>query len=73
MTERKPGRPPERVTLTIYAKVALSTAGTPKTFLWPKAWPIPQQGDQISFEGFSGIVMNLHFKPDENTLIVNLR
>ena len=73
MSERKPGRPPERVTLTVYFKMALSTPPEIREFLWPKAWPVPQPGDQISTEAFSGIVMNLHFKPDENVLIVNLR
>lgn len=73
VSERKPGRPPERVTLTFYFKMALSTPPVEKEVVWPKNWPIPQVGDQIVIEDYVGIVMNLSFHPTESRLIVNLR
>lgn len=69
----KPGRPPERVVLRFYFKMALSTPPEIKDITLPKNWPVPQPGDQVSTDGFVGIVTNLHFKFDENILIVNLR
>lgn len=73
MTDSKPGRPPERVTVTIYFKMALSTPPHIETITWPKNWPFPAQGDQIVVGNLAGIVNNLAFHPTENKLVVNLR
>lgn len=67
------GRPPERVVLTFYFKMAFSAPPVIKTVTWPKAWPVPSQGDQIVIEDMAGIVNNLSFHPDTGVLIVNLR
>lgn len=67
------GRPPERVTVTVYFKMALSTAPEIETVTWPKNWPFPQHGDSIAIRDKRGIIVSLHFEPIENRLVVNTR
>lgn len=73
MSDGKPGRPPERVTVTIHFKMALATPPVVETVVWPRNWPFPEQGDQIWIGELTGIVMNKSFYPAENKLVLNLR
>lgn len=75
MTEgRRPGRPPERLTVIVYFKGStFGETARSGTALWPKGWPLPEQGDQVTVEELTGIVNNRHFNPTIGKLIVYCR
>lgn len=74
MTDPKPkGRPPERLLVEVRFKMALSTPTEDRVVTWPKNWPLPSQGDQITIGDLHGIVNNLSFEPSAGKLAINCR
>ena len=72
-TPRPLGRPPERVTVLILFKMAFGAKGESRHVPWPKNWPYPQVGDQITIGEARGIVANYHFYPTENKIVIQTR
>jgi hypothetical protein len=73
MTEKPRGRPPERITVEVRFKQALSTPPVLEAITWPKGWPLPEQGDQITIGDLNGVVNNRTFYPALGKLAVNCR
>lgn len=69
MTEGKPGRPPERIRVSIRPR----KDGERREVVWPKGWPLPRPGDNVVCGGIGGFVEYLEFNLDAGIVIVSLR
>ncbi len=70
---KSPGRPPERLNVVVFFKLAFGTEPIVESLSWPKNWPLPQAGDSIRVGKNSGFVTHLTFAPEANTIYINTR
>lgn len=71
--EGKPGRPPERIRVTVRRRVRNQDEPVTHDLLWPKGWPLPQSGDIVTAGPIAGWVEHIEFDADAQRIIIALR
>lgn len=66
-----PGRPPERIQVTIRQRV--QREWVTEDVVWPKGWPLPEQGAIFQGHTLQGWVEHVEFNVVSQRVIVVLR
>ena len=67
-----PGRPPERMRVTVSRKQMNQPAMT-EDVLWPKGWPLPTSYDIVAAGALQGFVEHIEFDTDAERILIALR